>query len=57
MGQPFSVADVSSLIESLDGDYNDGINAFVGATIDEIGLTDPATGITQRFRITIEEIS
>lgn len=61
----FSTEDVLSLIESSDGDYNDGLNAHVSAFQHNghlhVELTPVENGETligtEKFRVTVERIS
>jgi GrpB-like predicted nucleotidyltransferase (UPF0157 family) len=62
----FSIVDVLDLVTANDGDYDDGLNAFVSAgyKLDgseaEIELTttedDQSARVAEKFRVTVERI-
>jgi hypothetical protein len=66
MAHRFNIDEVIDLVCARDGDYDDGIDAFVSATTNYQGHTavveltsteeDKRERVTDRFRVTVERI-
>ncbi|WP_026931192.1 hypothetical protein [Glycomyces tenuis] len=64
MNYRYSTEDIHSIVDGADGNYDDGLDAYVsvrpveGASIIELTSTeeDKADRVTERFRVTVERI-